>query len=144
MDYTMPPKYAAVSHLAGKDSRIETFRYDRIIENGNKTTLLYGSGNRTLSIPIDMDGNAADSILLSQGSKGIYINRMCTKNGLLTIGSKSPADSGCVSMMGDFAFIIPENTIGTIFTSLMFMHGKGLPVELVFENSYVKLYRITG
>lgn len=144
VDYTMPPKYAAISKIAGREVNIETFKYDRTAETEDwGMTMVFKTGKRTLQIPLDKSGNAARPALLSEGTKGIYFNELCNRYGVKTLGSETPEGDGCISMMGNYAYIIPDEAKETVFTSLIFMNGTGLPVEKAFGNPYVKLYRYT-
>ena len=47
---------------------------------------------------------------------------------------------GCVTLTPAGVFYIPEEVKDSIFVSLQFMDGYGLPVEKVFDNQLIRIY----
>ena len=151
MDYTLPGKYGAITAIHSGGKNIQGFlqispqpknKYDQ----NNVTVIEYEAGPLTLWLPT-RDGNIADAPILLQSSNGqfvnrIYINDICTDKGLTTLSNKTPSSGGCLSFSALGANYLPPETKNTIFSRLMFMDGANLPVEKVFDNSVIKIYKV--
>ena len=166
MDYTLPGKYGAISKIGSRGENVYgflEFGLNRMIPdsaNGNKTTIEYTAGQYSIWLPFDNNGalSGTPTFLVSQNGKYYqknYVNEMCTVGGIIQVGNQSNAVPGCIasvsfggfSNVGSFSvpnmlFYIPPETKDTIFTSLMFMQGYGLPVEKVFDNGAVQIYKV--
>ena len=85
-------------------------------------------------------------LLVSRGGQYIqsgYINDICTTNGIMTVGKKSPDRGGCIALSSMGVFYVPPPAKNTIFTSLMFMDGYGIPdVKKVFDNKVIRIYKL--
>jgi hypothetical protein len=83
--------------------------------------------------------------LISQGgqyAQSAYINDICSPLGLISVGNKTPSLGGCVAVTDIGVYYVPEEAKNTIFARLQFMEGVGLPVEKVFDNKLIKIYRV--
>ncbi len=148
-DYTLPGKYGAISKIATDGDQIVgmlQFQNSGVFPQNNKTIYEFKNGPYVIWLPLD-NGNIAGApmFMISQGGQYVqrsYINDVCTTNGILHLGDKEPSISGCVAISSMGIFYIPEEAENTIFTSLMFMEGFGLPVEKVFDNQLIKIYKV--
>ena len=174
-DYTLPGKFGAITAIAteGQGTAVfQQFSQGQTFQRGNVTIQEFNTGNVALWIPIDPSGNLAapPSLLVGQGgaySNQLFINRVCTPSGIVTVGQESPDLPGCLifSSFGIYlsspqieyysSFLRGEDQASldgkrqkseaisnSIFTSLQFMEGAGLPVEKVFDNRLIKVYEI--
>jgi asparagine N-glycosylation enzyme membrane subunit Stt3 len=149
-DYTLPGKYGAISAIATNGEGtvgLQQFNRGQSFQQGNTTVQEFTAGNFAIWIPIDAGGNLAGSpmFLVSRGGQYAqqgFINDVCTSRGIIHTGDRTPSMGGCVSISSFGVYYIPEVAKNTIFTSLQFMDGKGLPVEKVFDNGFIKIYKI--
>jgi dolichyl-diphosphooligosaccharide--protein glycosyltransferase len=149
MDYTLPGKYGAISAIAtdGKGTvGIVGFQRSGIYPKGNKTIYEFRAGQYAIWLPIQ-NGSIAGTpmFLVSQGGQYMqsgYISDVCTTNGIIKTGQKTPDMGGCLALSSMGVFYVPPPAKNTIFTSLMFMDGYGLPVKKVFDNTLIKIYRV--
>ena len=154
MDYTLPPKYGAITaiHSDGKDIRgflqVGSTPTNQF-KQGNVTLVQYDAGQFKLIVPT-LNGGIADAPYLIQASgenfvgNPAYINDICSSRGITAVADRSPNTGGCLSASSLGLYFLPADTKGTIFSSLMFMDGAGLPVSKVFDNQLIKIYKITG
>jgi dolichyl-diphosphooligosaccharide--protein glycosyltransferase len=150
MDYTLPGKYGAITTIASRGTSplgFLEFRKTGMYPQDNKTTVEYTNGPYAIWLPFDNNGalTGAPMFLLSQNGKYYsksYINEVCTTNGIITVGNETQAMPGCVSISDLGVFYIPAEAEHTIFVDLMFMQGYGLPVEKVFDNTAVQIYKV--
>ena len=157
MDYTLPGKYGAISRIASEGAEtkgMQQFPYTRTLQQGNKTIYEFSyqsqmsAGvivNTSLFIPFDGQSIAGvPQIVISQNDQVLqqsYINDYCSELGIIQLGEAGDKTMpGCIAMTGFGVFYIPEDVEHTIFTSLMFMDGAGLPVKKVFDNTIIKIY----
>jgi len=151
-DFTLPGKYGAISAIAtnGKGTvGLQQFNQGQTFNQGNTTIQEYTSGQFALWIPVQSNGNLAGSpmLLVSQGGQFVqqgFINDVCTPDGIVHTGDRNPSIGGCVTISPFGVFYVPEQAKNTIFVSLQLMNGAGLPVETIFDNRFIKVYRITG
>lgn len=149
-DYTLPGKYGAISAIATNGQGTVGFlQFNRgqTFPQGNITIQEFTGGDYAIWIPFLQDGNLASSpmLLVSQGGQYVqsgFINDLCTTQGILHAGDQSPSIGGCVSFSSFGVYYIPEVAKDTIFVSLQFMDGAGLPVEKVFDNNWIKTYQV--
>ena len=149
MDYTLPGKYGAISKIATNGEMVIgmfPFRRNQIYSQGNKTVYEFTSGPYAVWIPMENDRIAGTPMfLITQNGQYVqksYVNDICTTNGIITVGNETPGIKGCIAVSGLGIYYIPPEAEHTIFTSLMFMDGYGLPVEKVFDNTLIKIYKI--
>ena len=149
MDYTLPGKYGAISKIASRGEQIVgifQFRRNQVYSQGNKTIYEFVSGPYAVWIPMEGDRIAGTPMfLITQNGQYVqksYINDMCTTNGIITVGNETPSIKGCIALSNLGVYYVPPEAEHTIFTSLMFMDGYGLPVEKVFDNVLIKIYRV--
>lgn len=149
MDYTLPGKYGAISTIASNGEQpvgILQFQQTGVHTTENKTIYEYSNGPYALWVPI-ADGNLAGSslFLISQDGQYYgknYINDVCTTDGILKFETKEPSMPGCITITPLGVYYIPQEAEYTIFTNLMFMDGHGLPIEKVFDNYLIKIYKV--
>ena len=72
----------------------------------------------------------------------VYINDICSTSGINTVGLEQQSIGGCVAFTNFGIFYVPQEAEHTIFSVLMFMDGKGLPVEKVYDNQAIKIYKV--
>ncbi len=151
-DYTLPGKYGAITAIATDGqgtvgllqlSQAGTF------QEGNTTVQEFTGGGFAFWIPITPAGDLAGSpmFLSSQGGQYVqngFVNDVCTSQGILRVGDSAPSIGGCLSFSAAGSYYIPESAKNTIFTSLHFMNGSGLPVEKVFDNSLIQIYALNN
>lgn len=150
MDYTLPGKYGAISKIASEGKQvIGMFRFtlSKTYSQKNKTIYEFKNGPYTIWIPFTKDGALAGTpvFLISQNGKFYsksYINEMCTTSGIIKVGNQEPSVKGCISLSDLGLYYIPPEAEHTIFTTLMFMDGYGLPVEKIFDNKLIKIYKV--
>ncbi len=153
MDYTLPGKYGAISKIASNGKSVIgmlQFSQTGVFPQTNKTIVEFKAGQYTIWIPVGSDGNIVGSpqFMISRGEQYMgrtYINDICTTNGIIRFESPENADTmpGCITMTAYGLFFVPVEAEFTIFTSLMFMDGYGIPdVEKVFDNSLIKIYKL--
>jgi dolichyl-diphosphooligosaccharide--protein glycosyltransferase len=150
MDYTLPGKYGAISKIASRGEQIVgflQFNQKGIEPRGNESVYIFSGGPYEIWLPLDDQGNLAGTpmfLVLQNGQyvQKSYINDVCTKSGIIRAGNQTPAIPGCISISDLGINYVPPEAENSIFTSLMFMEGTGLPVEKVFDNKLVKIYRI--
>jgi len=149
-DYTLPGKYGAITAIAtGGEGAVGLLQLNQgeTFQQGNLTIQEFSAGNIAIWIPVGPDGNLADSpvFLVSQGGQYVqngFVNDVCTEQGMLHVEDKEPSVGGCVSISSLGVYYIPESAKNTIFVSLQFMNGVGLPVEMVFDNNYINIYKV--
>jgi dolichyl-diphosphooligosaccharide--protein glycosyltransferase len=150
MDYTLPGKYGAITTIASRGENPQgflEFQKSGMYPKDNTTTVEYTNGVYAIWLPFDNNGalTGPPMFLVSQNGKYYsknYINDVCTTNGIIRVGNESQAMPGCVSISNLGVFYIPEQAEHTIFVDLMFMQGYGLPVEKVFDNTAVQIYKV--
>ena len=150
MDYTLPGKYGAISKIASDGEQIVgflQFSQKGIEPQGNDSIYIFSNGPYEIWLPLNQQGNLAGTpmfLVLQNGQyyQKSYINDVCTKSGIISAAGESPSIPGCVSISDMGIYYVPPEAENSIFTSLMFMEGTGLPVEKVFDNQLIKIYRI--
>lgn len=149
-DFTLPGKYGAISAIATDGQGtvgILQFNPTTTYPQGDITIQEFVSGQFAIWLPVGPDGNVADTpmLLQSNGQQYInngFINEICTTSGRIRVSDETPEIGGCVAISDLGIFYVPEEAKNTIFTSLMFMEGAGLPVEKVFDNTVIKIYEV--
>jgi len=149
-DFTLPGKYGAITAIATDGQGtvgLQQFNRGEVFQQGNITIQEFTAGQFALWVPIQSDGNLAGSpmFLTSDGVQFVqngFINDICTTQGILHVGDQTPSVGGCVSLSAFGVYYIPEVAKNTIFVSLQFMDGAGLPVEKVFDNNLIKIYKV--
>ena len=162
MDYTLPGKYGAISKIGSRGENVYgflEFRRSGPVSSplSNTTTYEYLSAPvgpdayYAIWLTFDSTGNLAGTpmFMVKQGSRysqRMYINEFCTTSGIVQVANETNAMPGCLAIntyLGqDGLFYVPPEIEHTIFNDLMFMQGYGLPVEKVFDNGLVQIYRI--
>ncbi|MCK4714896.1 MAG: hypothetical protein KAT35_04930, partial [Candidatus Aenigmarchaeota archaeon] len=150
MDFTLPGKYGAISKIASNGEQIVgmlQFSQKGIEPRGNQSVYIFQNGQYEIWLPLDDAGGLAGTpmFLVSQNGQYFqksYINDVCTRSGIIKAGSESPSIPGCVSISDLGIYYIPPEAEHSVFTNLMFMEGTGLPVEKVFDNKMVKIYKV--
>ncbi|MFH1978679.1 MAG: STT3 domain-containing protein [Candidatus Aenigmatarchaeota archaeon] len=151
MDYTLPGKYGAITKIASHETTVIgmiQFQQSGTFPQDNRTIYEFKAGPYAIWLPID-GGNGAVTgspmFLIAQGNQygsPSFVNDLCTANGLVHIGDREPAIGGCVAITSVGVYYVPEEAKNTIFTNLMFMDAAGLPLEKVFDNNLIKIYRV--
>ncbi|HLD78860.1 MAG TPA: hypothetical protein VJB16_07575, partial [archaeon] len=151
MDYSLPGKFGAISKISLRDRVIGIPQFSQVsnFPQGNVTVFEYGAGDNRIWIPVRADGGIASSpqLLLSNGVQYVpqaYINDMCTSSGIVRVGNSQPEIPGCIANTPYGLFFVPGEVERSIFTSLMFMDGAGLPVTKTFDNTLVKIYQVNN
>lgn len=151
MDYSLPGKFGAISKISLRDRIIGIAQFSQIgnFAQDNVTIFEYGAGENRVWIPVAASGAIAGSpqLLLSNGQQyqpQAYINDMCTSSGIVRLGEQQPELAGCLANTPYGLFFVPGEVERSIFTSLMFMDGYGLPVDKTFDNTLVKMYQVRG
>jgi hypothetical protein len=150
MDYTLPGKYGAISKIASDGSTVVgmlQFTQKGVEPNGNDTVYVFANGQYEIWLPMNSQGSLSGTpmFLVSQNGQYVqraYINDVCTTQGIVTIGSEDQFIPGCVAISDLGIFYIPPEAEHTIFTDLMFMNGVNSPVEKVFDNQLIKIYKL--
>jgi hypothetical protein len=150
MDYTLPGKYGAISKIGSGGKEIVgmlQFNQKGMEPMNNQTVYIFSADPYEIWLPLDSNGNLAGTpmFLVSQNGQYLqrsYINEVCTKSGTVVAGNASPSIPGCVAVSDIGIFYIPPEASNTIFTVLMFQDGAGLPVEKVFDNRLIKIYKV--
>ncbi len=152
MDYTLIAKFGAITSIASKGQNVlgfMEFRQSNTYQKDNQTIVEFTNNPFVLWVPVNNQGVVTGSIrfMVSQDGKYYnrdysYINDVCTTNGILHVGDEEPSVAGCVVMSSLGIYYAPEDAKDTIFTNLMFMDGYGLPLEKVFDNTLVKIYKV--
>jgi hypothetical protein len=150
MDYTLPGKYGAITTIASRGTNPQgflEFQRTAMYPKDNTTIIEYTSGPYAVWLPFDNNGGLAGTptFLVTQNGKYYsksYINEVCTVNGIITVANESQAMPGCIAIGSLGVFYIPQEAEHTIFVDLMFMQGYGLPVEKVFDNTFVQIYKV--
>jgi len=150
MDFTLPGKYGAISKIASNGEQI--IGYMQMNQagsqpNDNDTIYIFNNGPYELWLPMNAEGGLSGTpmFLVSQNGQyqqRTYINNVCTNQGLVVVGNQTPSMEGCVGLADFGVFYVPPEAETSIFNSLMFMDGKGLPVKKVFDNRYVKIFEV--
>jgi dolichyl-diphosphooligosaccharide--protein glycosyltransferase len=150
MDYTLPGKYGAISKIAS-DGEIITgflqFNQKGVEPRGNESVYIFSNGPYEIWLPLTPEGNLAGTpmfLVLQNGQyyQKSYINDVCTQSGIVRAGEETPAIPGCVSISDLGIYYVPPEAEYGIFNNLMLMEGAGLPVEKVFDNQLVMIYKI--
>jgi asparagine N-glycosylation enzyme membrane subunit Stt3 len=150
MDYTLPAKYGAISKIASDGEQIVgflEFRRTGMYPQGNQTTYVFGNGPYEIWMPFDDAGMLIGTPMFlvkqnDQYQQKTYINDVCTKDGIIRTGEQTPSLEGCVAISELGVHYIPPEAEHTIFINLMFMEGRGFPLEKVFDNSLIKIYKV--
>jgi len=150
MDYTLPGKYGAISKIASEGEKITAFNrfnFKTTHPQENKTIYEFVNGPYVIWVPFYSNGALAGTpvFLVSQSGKFYsksYINDICTTSGIIRISDKEPSLPGCVSISDLGLYYVPKEAEHTIFNTLMFMDGYGLPVEKIFDNKLIKIYKV--
>jgi hypothetical protein len=152
MDYTLPGKYGAISKIASQGEQVVgflEFQKSSVVPQDNKTVHIFAAGPYELWIPLTNNGGLESGsppvLLVKNGDQYVskaYINDVCTSDGIFTVGSEEQSMGGCVALSNIGVQYIPQEAEHTIFVNLMFMDGHGLPVEKVFDNQLIKIYKI--
>ena len=152
MDYTLIGKYGAITTIASRGKNalgFLEFKRAGIYPKDNATIVEYtsASGPYAIWLPLDSNGGlaGAPSFLVMQDGKYYQkspVNDVCTVNGIIRAGNASDAMPGCIALSDLGVFYIPKEAENTIFVDLMFMKGYGLPVEKVFDNTYMQIYKV--
>ncbi|MBL7206840.1 MAG: glycosyltransferase family 39 protein [Candidatus Aenigmarchaeota archaeon] len=149
MDYTLPAKYGAITSIAtgGKNIvGIAQFQNTGTYPQENKTVVEFSSGPYKIWIPFENESIAGSPMFLytqnGQVVSRTHLKHLCTKQGIIELEEKSPIMPGCVALTDFGVFYIPEEAEKTIFSAVMFMEGHGLPLEKVFDNTLVKIYKV--
>jgi len=151
MDYTLPGKYGAISKISSDGEQIVgmlQFNPSQTYQQGNSTIYEYKAGPYALWLPMSSAGDrltGTPMLLVSQNNQyysKAYVNDFCTEKGIMRVGNEEQAVGGCVSITSFGVFYIPQEAEHTIFTSLMFMEGYDLPVEKVYDNQLIKIFRV--
>ncbi len=151
MDYTLPGKYGAISKIATRGKQIVSilqFYPTAIYPKDDKLISEFSLGPYKIWVPVNKSTGAVlgpAQLLISKGESFIsasWINDVCSPNGIQRLGNKTPEFEGCISFASFGTFLIPPEAKNTIFTRLMFMDGYGLPVEKVFDNKLIKIYKV--
>ena len=150
MDYSLPGKYGAISKIGTQAENIVgimQFNPSQILSQGDVTIQEFKAGAYTLWIPQTSSGELASPpmLLISQNGQyqsKAYINELCTDSGIVRVGDEPQSIGGCVAITGFGVFYVPEEAENTIFSSLMFMEGYDLPVEKVFDNQAIQIFKV--
>ncbi|MFC2143757.1 STT3 domain-containing protein [Candidatus Aenigmatarchaeota archaeon] len=151
MDYTLPGKYGAISKISSKGEQIVgflEFQNTGMYPKEGKDTFIFANGPYEIWIPFDSEGKLAGTpqFLVKEGNQyqqRLYINDVCSKDyGIITAGDETPSIGGCVALSDIGVFYIPAEAEHSIFVNLMFMEGYGLPVEKVFDNTWIKIFKV--
>ena len=154
MDYTLPGKYGAISKIGTRGENVYgflEFRKSAMYPKTNSTIIEYTNGPYAVWLTFDSNGGLTGTpmFLLSQDGKyysKTYINEFCTTSGIVQVANETNAMPGCIAIntyLGqEGIFYVPPEIENTIFNNLMFMQGYGLPVEKVFDNGLVQIYKI--
>ena len=149
--YTLIGKFGAITSIASEGQNIMGFTEFRQSENvyqkNNQTVFEFTSGPYAIWVPVGESGETTGSLRFMQSQDGRYfqigyVNDVCTVNGILHVGDEEQDIGGCVAMSSLGVYLVPEEVKDSIFTNLMFMDGYGLPLEKVFDNTYVKIYKV--
>jgi asparagine N-glycosylation enzyme membrane subunit Stt3 len=152
MDYTLVGKYGAITTIASRGENPRgflEFRQSSIYPKDNTTIVEYTSTNGPYAVwlPMTSEGGlaGAPTFLVTQNGKyyqKTYVNDVCTTSGIIKVGNYTDAMPGCIAISDLGVFFIPEEDEHNIFVALMFMKGYGLPVEKVFDNIYIQVYKV--
>ncbi len=151
MDYTLPGKYGAISKIASRGESIIgflQFSQSGAFQQGNNTIAEFKAGQYTVWLPVDANGSITSSAIFLVSQNGqyyskTYINDICSPGlGVRNVGNEEPSMGGCFALSSVGVFYIPEEAKNSIFVNLMFMDGYGLPVEKVFDNHWIKIYKV--
>lgn len=156
MDYTLPGKYGAITKIASNGHQVVGFiQFDprpSIVQSRDNITIYeYSAPPYALWLPSRSTEESgivlADSPLLLQSENGqyvsqSYINDVCTTGGIIRAANRTDSIGGCVSISQQGIFYIPPVAEHTIFSRLMFMEGVGLPLEKVFDNRFIQIYKV--
>jgi hypothetical protein len=150
MDYTLPGKYGAISKISSRGSDVVgflQFSQSGNFQQDNRTIVEFKADPYALWVPFDNNSNVVGSpmLLTSQGNQyysKVYVNDLCTTKGIIHVGDESPKLGGCVALSSVGVFFIPEVAEKNMFVNLMFMDGYNLPVEKVFDNQWIKIYKV--
>ncbi len=163
MDYTLPGKYGAISKIASGGSEIlgmMQFQRTNQFVRDNTTVIEFSAGPfgdgfyRHIWLPVTPTGFKGPIRFLASKSDGQYIPQgtiadVCTNSGIIKASNET--SNGCIALSDIGVFLIPSQAEDTVFSSLMFMDGYGLPVEKVFDSSSIpgafpkgaiKIYRV--
>jgi len=150
MDYTLPGKYGAITKIASRETTvigIMQLQQSGTFPQDNSTIFEFRNGPYVVWVPI-IEGAITSSpmFLVDQGggqyTSQSYVNDVCTEQGMIQMGDKQPSLGGCLAVTSHGVYYIPEEAKNTIFTNLMFMDGYGLPLEKVFDNTLIKIYKV--
>jgi len=150
MDYTLISKFGAITSIASDGQEIlgfMEFEESNSYQKGNQTVHEFKAGSYAIWIPVNENGGVEGSLRFMQSQDGRYvqigyINQVCTENGIMNVGVEDSAIPGCVAMSPLGIYYVPPEAKDSIFVNLMFMDGHGLPLENVFDNTFVKIYKV--
>lgn len=167
MDYTLPGKYGAITKISSGATNIVSimqFQQTGSFPRDNSTIIEFRSGQHGIWLPIQNGAVTSSPVFLIFGAgdqivSNAYVNDLCTPQGIVRIEDREPSIPGCiaVSQMGVYYIGIEtvftpsgeivsssyeDKTKSTIFSTLMFMDGAGLPLEKVFDNTLIKIYKV--
>ena len=149
MDYTLPGKYGAITAIGseGKDIKgIAQFSQNNQFTEGGKTIVEFVNGPYAIWMPIQGTSVSGPPMFLQrQGdsyAQAGFINELCTETGIVAIGNETNTIGGCVAITSIGVFYLRDDVKNTIFSRLMFMKGVGLPVEKVFDNAAIQIYKL--
>ncbi len=151
MDYTLPGKYGAITKIASNGQQISGFlqfnpQPTNQFEQDNVTIIEFSANPYAIWVPVV--GNQvvrAPLLLITQDGKvlnSLPINDLCTASGIQVLGDQQPSAGGCLALTSMGIFYLPPETEHTIFSRLMFMDGAGFPIEKVFDNQLIKIYKV--
>lgn len=152
MDFSLVGKYSAITTIAtdgAAPSSFLQFGYQptNVYPREGKNIVEYAAGPYLVWLPFDENGTITEPPLLLASQNGQYVgqnyvNHICTSGGITTVGESEPSAGGCVALTDFGLFYLGPNDFGTIFSRLMFMDGAGLPLEKVFDNQAITIYRV--
>jgi len=149
MDYTLPGKYGAITKIASKGTNIigiMQLQQTGTFPQGNSSIFEFKNGPYAIWLPITNGAiTGTPMFLISQGDQygsPSFIQDVCTDEGIISFEPKEPSMGGCVAITSHGVYYLPEEAKYTIFSNLMFMDGYGLPLEKVFDNSLIKIYKV--
>ncbi|MBI4175722.1 MAG: hypothetical protein HY518_00820 [Candidatus Aenigmarchaeota archaeon] len=159
MDYTLPGKYGAISAIASAGKNIQGFLQFSAQPSGGTERRGVTINNATYNVTdVEFSGNPYNLVLTVQtGTTNIlemrlydpnqpaakaFINEVCTNAGIARVSNREQSPGGCIALRPIGVFYLPDEVKNTIFSRLMFMEGAGLPVEKVFDNQLMQIYKI--
>jgi len=148
VDSTMIGKYAAMSKIANRGKKVESYmemRRSGSYQQGNTTVLVFSAYHYQLWVPVTNEGALGGNIVLSAGANQVYVRYLCTNKGLVDLNppEDKPAVDSCVLLTGQSALFASKDIAVSPFTKLFLQNGYGLDyVTKVFDNGAVKIFEI--